>query len=309
MPSVRTAGADRAKGWRPLARRGLLAGAGAAGVFAAYHYGSGLANIDVPVARARFGDLVVTVEARGSVESAQPVVLAAPDGLRPRIAALAAAGRLVHAGTAVVEFEDEGLALNASPTLRAPAEGVVRILPNPERAANSSAPSALFQPGDTVAPGTPVVELDSGSGPVVAIALDDVDRARASAGQSATVRIDALPDRPLRGRLDSVGSIAGPDRLFPARVALDEFDPRVRPGMLASVTLAVETIPRRLLIPARAVFVSGGQPVVYVQRGHEFEMHAIITGPRNDTDLAVARGLSAGDSVAIENPADVVKKP
>ena len=291
---------------RRWALRGSIALAGLAGLLAAYHYGSDLANVSVPVAEAREGNLVISIGARGVVEDTQPVVMSAPEGARPIIAAIAAPGQRVRKGDVIVEFEDEGLERGASPTMRAPVDGVVRLLPNPARAAGAS--QSGFQPGDSVFPGVPILEIDRGLGPSAVFELGDVDRAQVSVNQTATIRLDALADRVFAGRLKSVSAFAGPDHRFAARVSLEERDPRLRPGMLASIAIAVRTVPRQLLIPARAVFASDGEPVVYVQRGHEFEPHAIVPGLRNDLDVAVVQGLRKGDLVALDNPSDKVHR-
>jgi multidrug efflux pump subunit AcrA (membrane-fusion protein) len=286
--------------------RGSVALAGLAGLLAAYHYGSDLANVSVPVAEAREANLVISIRARGVVEDTQPVVMSAPEGARPVIAAIAAPEQRVRKGDVAVEFEDEGLARGASPTMRAPVDGVVRVLPNPGRAAGAS--PAGFQPGDAVFPGMPILQIDRGLGPSVVLELEDVDRAQVSVNQAATVRLDALADRRFAGRVKSVSAFAGPDHRFAVRVSLDGTDPRLRPGMLATIAIAVRTIPRQLLIPTRAVFASDGKPVVYLQRGHEFEPHAIVPGLQNDTEVAVVQGVRRGDLVAIENPSDKVHR-
>ncbi len=291
---------------RRWALRGSVALAGLAGLLAAYHYGSDLANVSVPVAEAREANLVITISARGVVEDTQPVVMSAPEGVRPTIAAIATPEQRVRKGDVVVEFEDEGLERGASPTIRAPVDGVVRLLPNPVRAGGAS--PAGFQPGDAVFPGMPILRIDRGLGPSVALELEDVDRAEVSVNQTATVRLDALTDRTFAGRVKSVSAFAGPGHRFAVRVSLEGRDPRLRPGMLASIAIAVRTVPHQLLIPTRAVFASDGEPVVYLQRGHEFEPHAIVPGLRNDTEVAVVQGLRRGDLVALDDPSDKVHR-
>ncbi len=288
------------------ALRGGFVLAGLGGLLAAYHYGSDLANVSVPVAKARQANLVISVDARGVVEDTQPVLMIAPEGARPILAAIAAPDQSVHKGDVVAEFEDQGLERGTSPTLRAPVDGVVRVLPNPERTAGGS--GAVFQPGDAVFPGMPMLQIDRKLGTSVLLELEDVDRAQVSVNQTATVRLDALADATFAGRVKSVSAFAGPDHRFAVRVSIEGADARLRPGMLASVAIAVRTIPHQLLIPARAVFSSDGEPVVFLQRGHEFEPHTIVPGLRNDVEMAVVQGLREGDLVAIENPSDKVHR-
>jgi HlyD family secretion protein len=74
------------------------------GVFAAYRY-TGTTEIEVPVARVRKGDFVVAVRTRGDIKSAHSVILKAPQVPGLRIVRLADAGRPVHKGDVVVEFD------------------------------------------------------------------------------------------------------------------------------------------------------------------------------------------------------------
>src|SRR5215831_4279254 len=74
------------------------------GVYAAYRY-TGPTEVEVPVARVRKGDFVVAVRVRGDVKSAHSVILKAPQVPGLRIVRLAEAGRPVHKGDVVVEFD------------------------------------------------------------------------------------------------------------------------------------------------------------------------------------------------------------
>jgi len=74
------------------------------GVFAAYRY-AGTTEVEVPVARVRRGDFIISVRTRGDVKSARSVVIKAPQVPGLRIIHLADAGRPVKKGDVVVEFD------------------------------------------------------------------------------------------------------------------------------------------------------------------------------------------------------------
>ena len=74
------------------------------GVFAAYQY-TGTTEVEVPVARVRRGDFIISVRTRGDVKSARSVILKAPQVPQLRIVHLADNGRPVHKGEVVVEFD------------------------------------------------------------------------------------------------------------------------------------------------------------------------------------------------------------
>ncbi len=80
---------------------GLLCGGG---VFAAYHY-TGATEVEVPVARVRRADFVISVRTRGAIKSARSAILKAPQVPGLRIVHLADNGRPVKKGEVVVEFD------------------------------------------------------------------------------------------------------------------------------------------------------------------------------------------------------------
>ena len=73
-------------------------------MFAAYRY-TGATEVEIPVARVRRGDFIISVRTRGDVKSAQSVVIKAPQVPGLRIIHLAEAGRPVKKGDVVIEFD------------------------------------------------------------------------------------------------------------------------------------------------------------------------------------------------------------
>lgn len=74
------------------------------GVVAAYRL-TGATEVEVPVARVRKGDFIISVRTRGDIKSARSVILKAPQVPRLRIVHLAEPGRPVKKGDVVVEFD------------------------------------------------------------------------------------------------------------------------------------------------------------------------------------------------------------
>lgn len=85
-------------GWTVIAL--VCGGAG----FAAYRY-TGATEVDVPVAKVRRGDFVISVRNRGEIKSTRSVILVAPQVPDVRIVKLAESGRAVKKGEVVVEFD------------------------------------------------------------------------------------------------------------------------------------------------------------------------------------------------------------
>src|SRR5438045_1465436 len=74
------------------------------GVVTAYRY-TGTTEVEVPVARVRRGEFIISVRTRGDIKSARSVILKAPQVPGLRIVRLADPGRPVHRGDIVVEFD------------------------------------------------------------------------------------------------------------------------------------------------------------------------------------------------------------
>ena len=82
----------------------VIAVACGAGVYAAYRF-TGSTEVDVPVARVRRGDFVISVRTRGEIKSTRSVILTAPQVPNPQIVKLAESGKPVKKGDVVVEFD------------------------------------------------------------------------------------------------------------------------------------------------------------------------------------------------------------
>src|ERR1039458_6379815 len=74
------------------------------GVIAAYRY-TGTTEVEVPVARVRRGEFIISVRTRGDIRSARSTILKAPQVPGLRIVHLAGNGRPIKKGEVAVEFD------------------------------------------------------------------------------------------------------------------------------------------------------------------------------------------------------------
>jgi HlyD family secretion protein len=200
--------------------------------------------------------------------------------------------------------------------IRAPIDGIVHILPNFRSSGSFGSAPPPFKEGDQAWTGAAIAQIPDLSEMRIDLKLEEVDRGKLKLGQTARVRVDAIPDREFTASLDWISPIAavnfrGPwmqEKTFPAQATLKNLDPRLRPGMSATAEIVIESEPNRLLIPVRASFVHNGKPAVYVQQGGNFVLREIEVGKRNNTDIVVLKGLKLGETVALENPIEAAKK-
>ena len=191
-------------------------------------------------------------------------------------------------------------------TLRAPLEGVVAIQ-NHWQPQGGPTP---FKAGDRAWPGMAIAELPDPSSLKISARVEEAERGQLKVGQTTEIHVDAVPDRTLAGRVEAISPTASLDfnggwpipRNFSVDVAFSESDPRLAPGMSATVRVAVARIPDGMVIPAGAVFRKGGRAVTYVLRGSKFEETPVDVSRRNTEQVLLARGLQPGERIALKDP-------
>jgi HlyD family secretion protein len=197
-----------------------------------------------------------------------------------------------------------------SMTMRAPSAGTITLLPNRRAAAMFSNSAPEFRAGDRAFFGAAIAEIPDLTTVQMACRIEEADHARIQTGRAALVRVDAVPNRELKGTLGSIALMAKPDftlwpptRNFDVLVTLDDGDSRLRSGMSATARVEVERLPGVLLVPAAAVFQRGTAAVSYVATGSTFEPHTVTVLRRGRDQVAIAAGLREGDRVATRDPA------
>lgn len=195
--------------------------------------------------------------------------------------------------------------------LKAPAAGVVSIMPN-FRAGGPFGGNQEFREGDRAWSGANVVELPDPNTLHVTGRLDESDRGRMRQGQRGTIKVDAVPDREYKVSVSEISVLARvdfssgwpPPRNFDLKLGIEDPDARLRPGMSTTARVAVGTLPGVLLVPAEAVFVVDGRPVIYRRTRSAFEPTVVNVLRRGRDQIALASGAAAGDRIALKKPTE-----
>jgi HlyD family secretion protein len=190
-------------------------------------------------------------------------------------------------------------------TLRAPSDGAISLLQH-----WGGSGMVTYRPGDRAWPGASIAELPDASTLRISARVDETERGRLAAKQTVTVQLNAIPDRQFTGHVERIGEIASLDfssgwpitRNFTLEIVLDQTDSRFKPGIRGEITVAVEKVPNALTMPAQALFQKSGQNVAYVWRGSQFEERIIEIGRRSGDKILVAKGVNAGEQVALRDP-------
>lgn len=195
-------------------------------------------------------------------------------------------------------------------TIRSPMDGVVTAL-NVEKGETAIvgtmnfAGSVLLVIGDL---SELIAEAEVAESEVVGLAL----------GQQARVKVDALPDAAMAGRVVEIGSsgVRASDVVkFRVKVALDRPDPRVRPGMTAKVEITTARAGGVLAVAQQAVQTrwldradkevarregdasQREASVVYLFRDGKAARREVRTGIHDELWVEVREGLAEGDAV------------
>jgi HlyD family secretion protein len=194
--------------------------------------------------------------------------------------------------------------------LVAPADGTVNILPNPRSGGPFGGGGVEFREGDRAWPGAGILELPDLSSIHLEARLDESDRGRLKVGQSATVKIEAVPGKEFAAKVDLISVLARVDfssgwppvRNFDLGLVLQDRDPKIRPGMTATARIAADRLPNVTLVPAETIFQKDGRPVVYRLNGSKFDEAPIEIVRRGREQAAVSAGVEPGDKLAIRRP-------
>jgi HlyD family secretion protein len=200
--------------------------------------------------------------------------------------------------------------------IKSPTAGMINILPNP-RSGDMFGNGQEFREGDRAWAGANIIELPDLSSVHLQARLDESDRGRLKAGQDAVIRIEAVPGRDFKARIEQISVLAKPDfsagwpppKNFDLDLVMLEIDPKVRPGMTAVARIATERVPDVVLVPAEAIFQRDGAPVVYKLSGGGFDEQRVQVARRGKEQAIVTSGIAPGDRVATRRPgADLIRR-
>lgn len=138
--------------------------------------------------------------------------------------------------------------------------------------------------------------------------INEIDVARLKVADLARVRVDSLRNMMLNGEIKRIATVATESvgdrtRVFPVDVVVDETDPRLRPGMSATVMFTLSHVENVPAVPLSAVFSNADSVrYVFVQKGESFEVRGIDIGIVDTRRVQIIAGLAVGESVALMRP-------
>jgi len=123
-------------------------------------------------------------------------------------------------------------------------------------------------------------------------------------GQEAIIRLDAFPDRELRGKVTEVseypagtGWFSSAVREYETVIKIDNPPPDLRPGMNAEVKVRVNRLDNVLKVPVQAIIEHGKKLYCIVLGENGLEKREVEIGASNDKYVVIQKGLAEGEEV------------
>lgn len=205
-----------------------------------------------------------------------------------------------------IDLANKGL---GSLKVLAPSDGTVNVMPN-YRNSSPMGPAQEFRAGDKAWAGAQILELPDLSSVLLTSRIDESDRGQLKVGQTATVRVEAVPDREYTATIGDISVLARvdfssgwpPAKNFDLVLSITDADTRLRPGMTAVVRIASGRIPDQILVPTASLFPAEGKLVVFKRGRRSFEPVPVEIVRRGREQVAVKGELKPGDHVSLVKP-------
>jgi multidrug efflux pump subunit AcrA (membrane-fusion protein) len=197
-------------------------------------------------------------------------------------------------------------------TLRAPDDGILVYY---QQTNGWGRVEQGIEQGVTVREGQPIFQLPDPKHMRVKAKVNETKVGRLRSGQKAIVKIDAFPDRPLRGTVDTITAISTPVngpfsdvRIYYATVNIEVGFEDLRPGLTAEVVFLSDAhtdVPRLPIESIRPVggkhYVALHNPAPRGQEAHSWRWKQVEIGLSDADFVEVVSGVKQGDRV-VANP-------
>ncbi|MEQ1439949.1 efflux RND transporter periplasmic adaptor subunit [Fontimonas sp. SYSU GA230001] len=158
----------------------------------------------------------------------------------------------------------------------------------------------LVSPGDYVAAGQDLVNLESMQSLKVDFRVDESALPRIAAGQKIEVEVDAYPRRRFEGEVYAIDPrIADATRSLALRARLPNPGGELRPGQFARIRLAVAQRQDAVVVPEQAIFPRGDRLFVYVVESGSARLREVRVGQRSPGQAEIVEGLAVGETLVV----------
>lgn len=247
------------------------------------------------------------------------------DGEEGQAAADDAAGQLPAAQSGVESAQvavqqaqatyDEAVAQANKRTVTAPVSGTVLTMSAvPGAAIGASSDGSSTSAG---ADGKPLCQIADLSQMKVNVNINELDITKVAKDQSAKVTFSAVPGLTLDAKVDTIASTtsqladssaggqSGNGGVgYAVRLIIPAPDPKLKPGMTASVKITMQSIDNALMVPLAAIVDEGKESSAVMletnAETHEFKRVRVTVKAKNNTKAVVEGNVSKGDVIMLD---------
>ncbi len=160
--------------------------------------------------------------------------------------------------------------------------------------------------GDSLWPGNVVMSIVDPAAVIMRVQILESEAAGISPGASATLRVDARPEREFNGEVMQVAKLSrpiergSPVKYFETTISISDADPSLlKPGLKGEVRITVQEVEDALVIPRSALRGSEGEYHVLIEGAAGPERRTVSLDARDRVRVVVTDGLNEGDRVLL----------
>ena len=178
-------------------------------------------------------------------------------------------------------------------TVRAPVSGV--------------AISRDVEPGEVLSPGTLITTIHRLDRVKAVVGIPENDIGLFRTGGTATLTVDAWPDRTFEGRIAFIApSSVGSTRTFESEIALPNSDGALRPGMIGNVSLVRRVVEGAVVVSRDALQERDAGTVAIVLDGETARVRPVTLGGTEGDRVLIEDGLESGEWLIVSGQRNLI---
>ncbi|MEL7531615.1 MAG: HlyD family efflux transporter periplasmic adaptor subunit [Bacteroidota bacterium] len=164
--------------------------------------------------------------------------------------------------------------------------------------------------GSTVSSWNPIVATLPDLSEMVSVTfVNEIDIQKIQEGMEVEIGLDAMADKRLKGKVNSVANIGeqrpGSDsKVFEVSIEVLQSDTTLRPSMTTSNEILVASRNEVMYIPLECLYAQDSVSFVYAKDNAGLQKREVSVGLLNENDAEILAGLKMEDQVYLSMPAD-----
>jgi RND family efflux transporter MFP subunit len=165
-----------------------------------------------------------------------------------------------------------------------------------------------IEPGEVLAPGAPITSVHRMDRLKAKAGIPENDIAAFKAGGTATIEVDAYPERSFEGHVSYIGTVVDEmTRTFPVEVAIDNPKGELRSGMIARVVLNKKRYDDVVVVDRDLLQERDAGSVAVVLDGDVARVRQLTLGASEGNRVLVRAGLAAGEWLIVKGQRGLIE--